>query len=82
MTEKPTVKIEVEPQLKAELKAVGGGNLDQWNEQLLNLVIRALPGMATLAATGCGRKATFRTMSTGRGHLICVRPNFSAPVTY
>jgi len=43
MTDKPTVKIEVEPALKAELKAVGGGNLDQWNERLLNLAIRALP---------------------------------------
>jgi len=43
MTEKPAVKIEVEPQLKAELKAVGGGDRDQWNERLLNLAIRALP---------------------------------------
>ena len=43
MTEKPTVKIEVGPQLKAELKAVGGSARDQWNERLLNLVIRALP---------------------------------------
>ena len=43
MTDKPIVKIEVEPALKAELKAVGGGNLDQWNLRLLNLVIRALP---------------------------------------
>ena len=43
MTDKPIVKIEVEPALKAELKAVGGGNLDQWNLRLLNLAIRALP---------------------------------------
>ena len=43
MTEKPAVKIEVEPQLKAELKAVGGSDRDQWNERLLNLAIRALP---------------------------------------
>ena len=43
MTEKPTVKIEVEPQLKAELKALGGSDRDQWNERLSNLVIRALP---------------------------------------
>jgi hypothetical protein len=43
MTEKPTLKIEVEPALKAELKAVGGSDHDQWNERLLNLAIRALP---------------------------------------
>jgi hypothetical protein len=43
MTEKPAVKIEVETQLKAELKAVGGSDRDQWNERLLNLAIRALP---------------------------------------
>ena len=43
MTEKPTVKIEVQPQLKAELKALGGSDCDQWNERLLNLAIRALP---------------------------------------
>ena len=40
MTEKPTVKIEVEPELKVKLKAVGGS---EWNERLLNLTIRALP---------------------------------------
>jgi len=41
MTDKPTVKIEVEPALKAELKAVGGGNLDQWNERASALQISA-----------------------------------------
>ena len=43
MTEKPTVKIEVETQLKAELEAIGGSDRDQWNERLLNLALRALP---------------------------------------
>jgi hypothetical protein len=43
MTEKPAVKIEVETQLKAELKAAGGSDRDQWNDRLLNLTIRALP---------------------------------------
>jgi len=43
MTEKPNVKIEVEPQLKAELKAAGGSYRDQWNERLINLAIGALP---------------------------------------
>jgi hypothetical protein len=43
MTEKPTVKIESVPQVKAELKAVGGADRDQWNDRLLNLTVRALP---------------------------------------
>ena len=43
MTEKPIAKIEVETQLKAELKAIGGYDRDQWNERLLNLAIRAAP---------------------------------------
>jgi hypothetical protein len=43
MTERPTVKIEVETQLKAELEAIGGSDRDQWNERLLNLALRALP---------------------------------------
>jgi hypothetical protein len=43
MTGKPTVKIEVEAQLKAELKAVGGSDRDQWHERLLILAVRALP---------------------------------------
>ena len=45
MTEKRTIqiKIEAEPRVKAELKAVGGADRDQWNDRLLNLTIRALP---------------------------------------
>jgi hypothetical protein len=42
-TEKPAVKIEVEPALKARLKAIGGSDRDQWNDRLLTLVARALP---------------------------------------
>ena len=43
MTEKPTVKIEIDAESKGEWKALGGGNRDQWNERLSNLVTRALP---------------------------------------
>ena len=43
MTEKPTVKIEIDAVSKGEWKALGGGNRDQWNERLSNLVTRALP---------------------------------------
>jgi hypothetical protein len=42
-TEKPAVKIEVEPALKARLKAIGGSDRDQWNDRLSTLVARALP---------------------------------------
>ena len=34
MTEKPTVKIEIDAVSKGEWKALGGGNRDQWNERL------------------------------------------------
>ena len=34
MTEKPTVKIELDAESKGEWKALGGGNRDQWNERL------------------------------------------------
>ena len=43
MTEKPAIKIAIDPASKRELKALGGGDRDQWNERLLNLVTRALP---------------------------------------
>ena len=43
MTEKPTVKIEIDAVSKGEWKALGGGNRDQWNERLSNLVTLALP---------------------------------------
>ena len=41
-TESGTVNIEI-PSPKGEWKAFGGGDRDQWNERLANLVIRALP---------------------------------------
>jgi hypothetical protein len=43
MTEKPAIKIAIDPASKRELKALGGGDRDQWNERLLNLATRALP---------------------------------------
>jgi hypothetical protein len=43
MTEKPAVKIEIDRTPNGEWKALGGGDRDQWNERLSNLVTRALP---------------------------------------
>ena len=43
LTEKPSVRIEIERTPKGEWKALGGGDRDQWNERLLTLVTRALP---------------------------------------
>ena len=43
MTEKPTVKIEIDAEPKGRWKALGGADRDQWNERLSNLVTRALP---------------------------------------
>ena len=43
MIEQPTVKIEIDRVPKGEWKALGGGDRDQWNERVSNLVIRALP---------------------------------------
>ena len=41
--QKPVVKIEIEASPKGEWKALGGGDRDQWNERISNLVTRALP---------------------------------------
>jgi hypothetical protein len=41
--EKPAVEIKIDRSPKSEWKALGGGDRDQWNERLSNLVIRALP---------------------------------------
>jgi hypothetical protein len=43
MTNKPTVKIEIDAAPKGEWKALGGGDRDEWNERLSNLVTKALP---------------------------------------
>jgi hypothetical protein len=43
MTKKAAVKIAIDPAPKRELKALGGGDRDQWNERLSTLVTRALP---------------------------------------
>jgi len=43
MTKKPTVNIAIDPTPKRELKALGGGDRDQWNERLVGLVAKALP---------------------------------------
>jgi len=43
MTEKPAVKIQIHAAPKGEWKALGGGDRDQWNERLSDLVIGALP---------------------------------------
>ena len=43
MTKKPAVEIAIDPAPKRELKALGGGDRDQWNERLVNLVTGALP---------------------------------------
>jgi hypothetical protein len=42
-TESRTVNIEIDRSPKSEWKTLGGGDRDQWNERLSNLVIRALP---------------------------------------
>ena len=41
--EKPTVEIKIDRSPKSEWKALGGGDRDQWNNRLSNLVTRALP---------------------------------------
>jgi hypothetical protein len=41
--DKPAVEIKLDRSPKGEWKALGGGDRDQWNERLSNLVIRALP---------------------------------------
>jgi len=43
MTKKPAVNIAIDPTPKRELKALGGGDRDQWNERLIGLVAKALP---------------------------------------
>src|SRR5215813_11599081 len=43
MTKKPAVNIAIDPAPKRELKALGGGDRDQWNERLVGLVTKALP---------------------------------------
>jgi hypothetical protein len=43
MSGKPAVAIEVERSPKSKWKVFGGGDRDQWNDRLLNLVTRALP---------------------------------------
>ena len=43
MTKKPAVNIAIDPAPKGDLKALGGGNRDQWNERLLGLVTKAFP---------------------------------------
>src|SRR5215831_8850664 len=43
MTEKTTAKIEIDAAPKGKWKVLGGGDRDQWNERLSNLVTRALP---------------------------------------
>jgi hypothetical protein len=43
MTEKSTAKIEIDAVPQGEWKALGGGDRDQWNERLSNLVTWALP---------------------------------------
>jgi hypothetical protein len=40
---KPAVAIQIEHSPKGKWKVVGGGDRDQWNDRLLNLVVRALP---------------------------------------
>jgi len=42
MTKKPAVNIAIDPAPKRELKALGGGDRDQWNERLVGLVTKAL----------------------------------------
>ena len=43
MTKKPAVKIQIHAAPKGEWKALGGGDRDQWNERLSDLVTNALP---------------------------------------
>ena len=43
VTEKPTVKIEIDAAPKGEWNALGGSDHDQWNDRLSTLVTRALP---------------------------------------
>src|SRR5664279_3830235 len=43
MTEKPTVKIEIDAAPKGKWKALGGGDRDEWNDRLSTLVTKALP---------------------------------------
>ena len=43
MTQKPAIKIAIDPAPKGDLKALGGADRDQWNERLLELVLSALP---------------------------------------
>jgi len=41
--DKPAVEIKLNRSPKGAWKALGGGDRDQWNERLSNLVTRALP---------------------------------------
>src|SRR5215471_9196481 len=43
MTKNPAVNIAIDPAPKGDFKALGGGDRDQWNERLLDLVTKALP---------------------------------------
>ena len=43
MNKKPAIEIAIDPAPKRELKALGGGDRDQWNERLVGLVTKALP---------------------------------------
>jgi hypothetical protein len=43
IAEEPSIKIEIHASPKGDWKALGGGDRDQWNERLSNLVIGALP---------------------------------------
>lgn len=41
--EKPVVTISIDAVPKGELKDLGGGNRDQWNDRISRLVLKALP---------------------------------------
>ena len=49
IAEEPGVKIEIHAAPKGEWKALGGGDRDQWNERLSDLVTGALPVKQTNA---------------------------------
>ena len=56
-TEKPTANIGIDAAPKAEWKALGGSDRDRWNEQLVTLVVGALPVDQKTETVSCAGSA-------------------------
>ena len=73
--EKPTVEIKIDRSPKSEWKALGGGDRDQWNERLANLVHKS-PPCRSIKCRSCFRgrvrcccwRGGHEARRSGRGH--------------